>query len=65
MPWHCPACSNVIQHTPDEKTPRVGVFYRCHVCRLGLRYRPESEKLIVVPDDAAPPNTRRPNQRKK
>ena len=32
MDWKCPGCGNAIQ--PAE--PRLGVIYRCSICRLEL-----------------------------
>jgi hypothetical protein len=51
MPWRCPACGNVIKHDDSAPTPRVGTRYRCHVCRLGLEYRPDAKKLVIVRAD--------------
>lgn len=36
MPWKCPACTQEIQHDPTDDAPRLGVLYRCHVCRMEL-----------------------------
>ncbi len=57
MPWHCPFCSTIIKHTAEEKIPRPGTRYRCHVCRVGLMYNPQLQKLINVrsDDDGARP----------
>jgi len=51
MPWHCPVCCNIIRHDESERTPRAGARYRCHVCRLGLEYEPDVNKMIVVRTD--------------
>jgi rubredoxin len=47
MPWKCPACGSLIQHT--ENIPNPAVTYRCQICRLELRMDPETNKLVVVP----------------
>jgi len=49
MPWRCPACSIQIHHLENESAPRVGVNYRCHVCRLELTFDPVSQKLVLLP----------------
>ena len=36
MPWKCPACTQEIRHDPTDDAPRLGVLYRCHVCRMEL-----------------------------
>jgi predicted RNA-binding Zn-ribbon protein involved in translation (DUF1610 family) len=49
MPWKCPACQTQIEHDANMTTPRPGVIYRCHVCRLELKLDPETNKLILAP----------------
>jgi hypothetical protein len=49
MPWKCPACDIPIRHSETEYTPRPGVYYRCHVCRLELMLDPATNKLVVRP----------------
>jgi hypothetical protein len=49
MPWRCPACRLPIQHLPLESTPRTGLHYRCHICRLELVYDAAAQKLVVAP----------------
>jgi len=65
MPWRCPSCSNVIAHDTDARTPRVGVRYRCHVCRLGLHYDSATEKLIVATDNDDSPQRDQKDSRQK
>jgi hypothetical protein len=36
MPWKCPSCTQEIRHDPTDDAPRLGVLYRCHVCRMEL-----------------------------
>jgi hypothetical protein len=36
MPWRCPACNTPIRHRETEERPRLGVLYRCHLCRIEL-----------------------------
>jgi len=48
MPWKCPACSTVIRHADADTAPRVGVTYRCPVCRLEL-VADEKTHLLTVP----------------
>jgi hypothetical protein len=49
MPWTCPACSLAIRHSEQETTPRMGVVYRCHICRLELILDPSANKLVLAP----------------
>jgi len=49
MPWRCPACRTPIRHKPFEDIPRVGVDYRCHVCRLELELNANTDRLDVTP----------------
>jgi len=49
MPWRCPACETQIRPTEPEATPRPGVVYRCHVCRLELVVDDQTQKLTVPP----------------
>ena len=49
MPWRCPACQTHIRHSETEATPRIGVIYRCHICRLELVVDDETQKLTVRP----------------
>jgi hypothetical protein len=72
MPWTCPACRLAIRHSEHEHTPRQGVTYRCHVCRLELvvdttegtmtlapfRYT-ESESSTLSADDRQRPKQKR------
>ena len=51
MPWRCPSCGNVIKHDESQSTPRVGTRYRCHLCRIGLEYRPDANKMVIVRGD--------------
>ena len=48
MPWRCPACQQPIQHSSREDYPRVGVLYRCHVCRLELTFDEHAGRLNVT-----------------
>ena len=48
MPWTCPACSLAIRHNEAEPTPRPGVVYRCHICRLELALDPDTGKLAMT-----------------
>jgi len=58
MPWKCPACGTDIRHTED--TPRPGVVYRCHICRLELIRDAMTGRLTVAPfpPDVPPPAPR-------
>jgi hypothetical protein len=58
MPWRCPACRLPIQHLPLEASPRVGVHYRCHICRLELVYDGTAQKLVVAPMRSDEPEER-------
>jgi len=49
MPWKCPACGTQIRHSDNEPMPRVGLRYRCHICRLELMVDPRTEKLVLAP----------------
>jgi predicted SprT family Zn-dependent metalloprotease len=49
MPWTCPACSLAIRHSEQEATPRSGVVYRCHICRLELILDVAANKLVLAP----------------
>ena len=49
MPWRCPACQTHIRHSETEATPRAGVIYRCHICRLELVVDNDTQKLRVRP----------------
>jgi hypothetical protein len=59
MPWRCPACDTPIQHTETEERPRVGVLYRCHLCRIELVVDLRTNKLAAAggpdgePDDSS------------
>jgi hypothetical protein len=61
MPWRCPACRLAIQHNDAEQTPRAGVIYRCHICRLELIVDALTGKMTVAPLDA-PPAPDRPDR---
>lgn len=49
MPWKCPACSSNIGHSEADALPRLGVLYRCHICRLELVLDPALNKLVLAP----------------
>jgi hypothetical protein len=40
-----------IKHSESEPMPRLGVRYRCHICRLELVLDPARHKLAVRPFD--------------
>jgi hypothetical protein len=48
MPWKCPACRLAIEHGA-EIAPRLGVVYRCHICRLELVIDPQTQTLTLMP----------------
>jgi hypothetical protein len=48
MPWRCPACGIPIRHSELEERPRVGVTYRCHICRLELVLDTVTDKLAAA-----------------
>ena len=58
MPWRCPACHDQIKHNELEDHPRLGVTYRCHICRLELAVDRETGKLMAVPVVDDEPNDR-------
>jgi hypothetical protein len=45
----CPACQTSIQCDHDLLSPRPGLIYRCHVCRLELVIDPVTDKLVLAP----------------
>ncbi len=49
MPWTCPACRLAIRHSEHDDTPRTGVIYRCHVCRLELVVDIIEGKMTLAP----------------
>lgn len=53
--WICPACQERIEHHPHEEAPRVGVVYRCHVCRLELTPNPDTGRLALPLEAEEPP----------
>jgi predicted RNA-binding Zn-ribbon protein involved in translation (DUF1610 family) len=54
VPWSCPACGIAIRHSDAESMPRVGAYYRCHICRLELVLDAVTRKLTVAPIEDAP-----------
>jgi rubredoxin len=55
--WLCPACQTSIRPEHEPLSPRPGVIYRCHVCRLELVLNEGAGKLDVAPlvDQEPPP----------
>jgi hypothetical protein len=49
MPWRCPACRTEIRHNPADSHPDPNGNYRCHVCRLELRFDARTDKMEVAP----------------
>jgi hypothetical protein len=49
MLWQCPACGTPFRFDAREEGPRIGVIYRCHVCRIELVLNPDTERLEVLP----------------
>ncbi len=49
MPWRCPACQSEIKHLVFEDRPRAADAYRCHVCRLDLRFNEVDNRLEIAP----------------
>ena len=62
MPWRCPACETPIRHSETEERPRIGVLYRCHLCRIELVLDVRTDRLTVAgrpdpdTDDSSPRN---------
>ena len=56
MLWRCPACRTEIQHSSTESLPDPTDGYRCHVCRLDLRFDPSQNRMVVPP--VGPPVSR-------
>jgi hypothetical protein len=48
MSWQCPVCQNSIRHSELDQSPRLGVSYRCHICRLELTVDPSTHDLTVT-----------------
>ena len=61
MPWRCPACTEEIRRHPGEDLPRVGIVYRCHVCRIELIFDDPTQKLVLAP--FAPENDKRDGEK--
>jgi hypothetical protein len=56
MTWKCPGCGSDIRRS--EETPRPGVVYRCHICRLELILDATTGRLTVaLPPEAAASGT--------
>jgi len=55
MPWRCPSCETPIRHSETEERPRIGVLYRCHLCRIELVLDVRTNKLAAAagPDATA------------
>jgi len=51
MTWVCPACLTEIRHQSADRLPDPRDDYRCHVCRLDLRFDSASRKVVVAPLD--------------
>jgi hypothetical protein len=52
MPWRCPACRAEIHYYPAGPSfPDPHVKYRCHVCRLDLRFDPVLRRMEIAPFD--------------
>jgi hypothetical protein len=51
MTWKCPACQTTLRHDGDGLgLPKVGMIYRCHICRLELTVdQSEPDKLTLAP----------------
>jgi len=49
MPWRCPACRIEIRHNPTDAMPDPTADYRCHVCRLDLRFDWATRKMFIPP----------------
>jgi len=52
MPWRCPACETPIRHSETEERPRLGVLYRCHLCRIELVLDVRTDRLTASRPDA-------------
>jgi len=64
MFWCCPACRSEIRHNLADVLPAPHTRYRCHVCRLDLRFDPVTEQMEVAPFDTEDAiDLRPPNQR--
>ena len=59
MPWRCPACRTEIQHSSTESLPDPADAYRCHVCRLDLRFDSSENRMVVLPIGAPDSQARR------
>jgi hypothetical protein len=55
----CPACQTSIQSDHDLLSPRPGVIYRCHVCRLELVIDPVTDKPVLANEHEERGNDRR------
>jgi hypothetical protein len=52
MPWKCPACSTPIRQqltAAGDAEPRLGVIYRCSVCRLELVIDAAASAMTIAP----------------
>ena len=52
MQWHCPACQTIIQHSGGDVQRDARGRYRCHICRLELRYDAAADAFVVATFDA-------------
>jgi hypothetical protein len=60
MVWRCPVCDITIEHSRFVHRPKLGVRYRCHICRLELVLNTATDWLEVEPlpdDDPRKPPT--------
>jgi len=71
MLWRCPGCRTEIQHLSMDRLPNPRDDYRCHLCRVNLRFDPVLRMMVVAPvdtyrqvSDALPMRTGMPARRK-
>jgi hypothetical protein len=52
MQWQCPACQSEISHSSVDVFPDPAESYRCHVCRLDLRFNVDTRTMVVATLDS-------------
>jgi len=54
MPWKCPGCQTEIRHV-GTRLPNPEKRYRCHQCRLEMKYDLAATQMVIVaPVDETP-----------
>jgi hypothetical protein len=62
MTWKCPSCDTPLKFAAGDRLSEFDKKYRCHVCRIGLRFDRQTDRFVLERIEGEPVEQPLPTQ---